>query len=343
MNDVVLPPTAVLRRALEVLDRSGKEIILVCGEGRHLVGTVTDGDVRRALLAGALLESTQLAAVMHRDYTSVSPEAGRAEVLDTMRARGIAQVPVVDSAGTLVGLHTMQEVVGAVERPNAAVLMAGGRGTRLGAITDTIPKPMIRVAGRPILERIVLHLVGFGIREIYLSVHYLSEQIEQHFGDGSAFGCRIRYLREHRPLGTGGCLSLLPERPTHPLLLMNGDLVTQVDVGRILSVHENEGAAATIGIRDHVVDIPFGVVDTDASGAVTDIREKPTIRMPVSAGIYVLAPEVIDMVSSDCEIPVTDLFRRCLAARMRVATCVVEEDWIDVGRPEELLRANGRL
>jgi dTDP-glucose pyrophosphorylase/predicted transcriptional regulator len=343
MDDVVLPPTAALRRALEVLDRTGKEIILVCADGRRLLGTVTDGDVRRALLAGAALEETQLESVMHREYTSVSPEAGRAEVLDTMRARGLAQIPVVDATGTLVGLHTMQAVVGAVERPNAAVLMAGGRGTRLGTITQSVPKPMVKVAGRPILERIVLHLVGFGIRDIYLAVHYLSEQIEDHFGDGSAFGCRIRYIREQRPLGTGGCLSLLPERPTTPLLLMNGDLVTQVDVGRMLAAHELAAAAATIGVREYVVDVPFGVVDIDESGRVIAIREKPTVRMPVSAGIYVLSPEVIDMVPPDCELPVTDLFRRCIDARLRVATCVVEEDWIDVGRPEELLRANGRL
>jgi len=184
-----------LADALRSIDQGGAGIALVIGDGGRLAGTFTDGDLRRALIRGATLDA-ELAAYMQRKFTFVRPEAGRAEVLDLMQARLIRQIPIVDAAGMPVGLHLLHEVIGATPRVNWAVIMAGGQGTRLRPITEHVPKPMVTVAGRPILERLVLHLVGFGVRKIYLSVNYLAHIIESHFGDGSHFGCSIEYLRE---------------------------------------------------------------------------------------------------------------------------------------------------
>ena len=198
---------------------------------------------------------------MRKSFTSVGLETTRAEVLDMMRVRNISQVPVLDGAGRMAGLHLLQELIGASVKENTAVIMAGGQGIRLRPLTENIPKPMLTVAGRPILERLVLHLVGYGIREIFLSINYLGHIIEDHFGDGTRFGCRIRYIREKKPLGTGGPLSLLPKIPDVPVLVMNGDLVTQANVDRILEFHDEGGFVATSCLRPYQIEVPFGVAE----------------------------------------------------------------------------------
>jgi len=220
-----------------------------------------------------------------------------------------------------------------------AVILAGGRGTRLHPITDTIPKPMVKVAGRPILERLILHLMSCGVRRFAISVNYLAEVIEGHFGDGARFGCQITYLREHMPLGTGGPLSLLPA-PELPVLVMNGDLVTQADVGRILDFHAAGAFAATFGLRPYTVDVPYGVAEIDGDRLVA-LKEKPTQRMLINAGVYVLSPEAVALVPAGQPYPITLLFDTLLAGGHPVGAHVLEDEWLDVGRPEELRRARG--
>jgi NDP-sugar pyrophosphorylase family protein len=199
---------------------------------------------------------------------------------------------------------------------------------------------MVTVAGRPILERLVLHLVGWGVRRVFLSVNHLSQVIENHFGDGARFGCRIEYIREDIPLGTGGSLSLLPSAPCEPLLVMNGDLVTQVNVGRLLEFHACGEYSATFGVRPYAVEIPFGVADV-RNGQLEGLREKPTIPLLVNAGIYVLAPEVLGLVPGGREFPITDLFTQLLAQGCRVGGFPIEDEWVDIGRTEELWKARG--
>lgn len=339
---LLLHPQDSLLEALRVLEHSGKEIALVCAPDRRLLGTVTDGDVRRALLAGHSLHETAVERVMSTAFTAVAPSASRVEVLDIMRAREISQVPVLDQDGRLVGLHTLHELVGAVERPNWAVVMAGGKGTRLRPYTESLPKPLVRVAGRPILERIVLHLVGYGIRRIFLSVNYLAHMVEEHFGDGSGFGCSIEYLRENEPLGTAGCLSLLPERAEHPVLVMNGDLVTEANLDGMLRFHAEGGFAATMGVRQYNLSIPFGVADVQGDQLV-ELREKPTECLLVNAGLYVLGCEMLQRVPDSSFYLMTDLFRGGIEDGLPIGAHLVEDDWADIGRPEELMRANGHL
>ncbi len=340
LDTFCLSPNDTLRRALEVIDQGGEGIAFLVDGGRKLVGTVTDGDIRRALIKGAVLTDA-ISAYAKKKFSTVSVRAPRAEVIDIMQARQLHQIPIVDEDGNLQGLHLLHEVLGAAPKSNWAVIMAGGKGTRLGELTKATPKPMLKVAGRPIIERLVLHLVGCGIRRIYISVNYLSEIIENHFGDGSQFGCQISYLRENvdEPLGTGGSLSLLPEAPTEPVFVCNGDLVTQVDLDSMIHFHQSGGYLATIGVRSYAHEIPFGCLEVN-EGRVLSIVEKPTVTQLINAGIYMLSPEILPRVPRKF-FPVTELFDEAVRNGDAIGAFEIIDDWIDVGQREQLKQARG--
>lgn len=340
LSDLLLPLDATLMDTMRALEAGARGIAFVQANGGKVVGTVTDGDVRRSLLAGSTLQSRCLEEVMNKNFAYAVKSTGRAEVLDLMRARDIGQLPILDERGHLCGLHTIGEIISSHRRPNCAVVLAGGRGTRLAPLTESIPKPMVKVAGRPILERLVLHLMGHGVDRIYLAVNYLANVIEDHFGDGSKYGCTIHYLREEEALGTGGPLSLLPSGVSEPVLVLNGDLVTQCDFGRMLDAHAESGDVATFGVKPYTVQIPFGVARVDG-GKLVEIREKPTERMLINAGIYVVSPEALKLVPPHRNFPITELFAMCIQRGMSVGTHLVEEEWEDIGRHEQLRRARG--
>jgi dTDP-glucose pyrophosphorylase len=330
---------STIRDAMAALDRGGRQIVLVVDADQRLVGVVTDGDLRRAILAGAAI-GDPLAPHVVRSPIAVGPAEGRAEVLDLMRARRIAAIPVVDPDGRPTGLHRLNEFLEPLERPNWAVVMAGGTGTRLRPLTEDVPKPMLRVAGRPILERIILHLVGHGINRIFIAVNYLGGVIEAHFEDGAGFGCRIEYLREERPLGTGGALGLLPDAPTEPLLVMNGDLVTTADLGGLLDFHSRGGYTATIGLRRYVHQVPFGVADR-AGDRIERLAEKPAIVREVNTGIYAVEPALVARVDPGTSVTMPELIGAALDRGEAVGAFEIEDDWIDVGQREQLDRARG--
>ena len=336
----VMDAQGTIRAAMQLITENWRELALVADSERRLIGVITDGDIRRGLLAGLTLQSPA-AEVMTRDYVSVGPEVERAAVLDLMKARSIRHVPVIDRERRLIGIHFLEALIGTMEKPNAAVIMAGGEGRRLRPLTDARPKPMVEVAGRPILERIVLHLVGHGIKRIFISVNYLAEMIRGHFGNGERYGCAIEYLQEDRPLGSGGALSLLPDGLAEPLLVMNGDLVSQFDVTRMLEHHARHRAVATVAARHHKIDIPFGVIE-EHDARLCALTEKPSAHYLINAGIYVLDPGMLDLVPRGRFFPITSLFDRLLAEHQPVAVYHIEEDWIDVGRREDLSRANGQ-
>ena len=333
----IVDPAATIREAMRALDVGAGGIALGVDADGRLVGVVTDGDLRRALLGGVALDDP-LAPVLNRSFVAVRPDQGRVEALDLMRARRIDAIPVLDELGRPVGLHLLHAFLEPASRPNWAVVMAGGQGTRLRPLTDAVPKPMLRVAGRPILERIVLHLIGFGITRVFLSVHYLASVIEDHFGDGHALGISIEYLRETEPLGTAGALGLLPERPQDPFVLLNGDLVTSVEIGRLLDVHAASGSRATIGTRQYVHTVPFGCIERDGDRVIS-LEEKPTIGREVNTGIYALDPDVIDLVAPGERTSMPEVIDRILVAGGRVGAFEVEDDWVDIGQRDQLARA----
>lgn len=336
---------ATIRDAMQAIEVGSANAAFAVDENGLLVGVVTDGDIRRALLAGSALDNS-VYPLVRSDPVTASPSESRSSVLDLMQSRGISQVPVVDEGGEVIAIHLLRELIGHSNRPNWAVVMAGGRGTRLGPVTATIPKPMVAVAGRPILERIVNHLVGYGIQEIVLSVGYLAKVIEDHFGDGSSYGCRIHYVRENadNPLGTGGSLSLVRDSlgiPSHPVLVLNGDLVTQFNASAFLEHHSGTGSIISVGSLSYHHEIPYGVLELDQHGDVRQVIEKPVRSEIVSGGLYVINPSVLEGVPTGEFVPMTQILENCIHRGGRVSTWTIDQDWLDVGRPEELLRARG--
>jgi dTDP-glucose pyrophosphorylase len=343
LYEVCIPTGATLRRAMEAIDDAGSEIALLVDEDDRLVAVLTDGDIRRALLRNATLAD---AALEHASREFVATGTlDRAAALEFMQARDLAELPVVDPHGRVVGLHRLRSILGVAPRTNAAVILAGGRGVRLGALTRELPKPMVPVAGRPILERIVLHLVGAGVTRIYLAVNYLAERIEEHFGDGHELGASIEYLREDpsRPLGTAGALGLLPRSVRigdTPILVMNGDLVTRFSVDELCAVHAREHAAITVGVSEHRYEVPYGVVEIDGPHVV-GLDEKPPRAWLVNAGVYAVAPDIAARVGPGEELSMPHLVAECLAKEETIAACRVGDDWLDIGTPETLRTARG--
>ena len=329
---------ATFRDALGVIDAFAIGAVLVLDTDRKLLGLLTDGDIRRALLGGASLNDV-VTPWISKNCVSVGRDVGRAEVLDLMQARLIDQVPVVDDAGKVVGVHLIHDIIGGRKLDNTAVIMAGGKGRRLRPITENLPKPMIKVAGRPILERLVLHLVSCGITRIYLAVNYMSHVIEDYFGDGSRFGCSIEYLREEEPLGTGGSLSLLPEISDKPVLVMNGDLVMQANIEGLLRFLQEGEFYATMGVKPYWHEVPFGCVETE-SGRILKVQEKPSIDKLINAGVYVLSPKAMASIPEKF-FPITELFESALLDEQPCGSFLIEDEWADVGRMGDLKQAQG--
>lgn len=333
LDDLIITPDASVLDAMRAIDRNSFEVALVC-QGRTLVGLVTDGDIRHSLVNGGSLERPVM-EVASREYTAVGPEVSREEALRIMVERRFKCIPVVDGERRLLDLYTLHASLREQQRDTWAVIMAGGRGERLGELTQAIPKPMLPVGGRPLLEHIVGHLASHGIRRIFISINYLGRMIEDYFGDGRRFFCQIEYLREEEALGTGGPLRLLPERPQQPLLVMNGDLLTRIHLGRLLAFHAQGGYAATLALREHVLQVPFGVAEVEGS-RLTALVEKPTHRHHINAGIYVIAPRLLQDLPPG-PVPMTELIRAWLSAGEAVGGYFMHEQWADMGLPSAFL------
>jgi dTDP-glucose pyrophosphorylase len=323
------------------MEENELRIALVTDDKRVLRGIVTDGDIRRAILNGVSLEDP-VTAVMTDDPTVVQSHKGREAVLALMREKHLLHVPVVDDAGRVVGLEVIDHIVGPEPRPNPVVLMAGGRGTRLRPLTSDCPKPLLNVGGKPILETILEGFIEEGFRHFYMSVNYKSKMIEEHFGDGSKWGVNIEYLYEDKRMGTAGALSLLPEVPDCPLLVMNGDLLTKLDFVRVLDYHQNQNVLGTMCVRDHDVQVPFGVVKME-DDRITDIEEKPVHRHFVNAGVYVLEPEALSYVPQDTFFDMPDLFKRLIDDGRGATAFPIQEYWMDVGQREDFQQAQNEF
>jgi dTDP-glucose pyrophosphorylase len=331
---------ATLQATIRNLDASGLQIALVVEPSGVLLGTVTDGDIRRGLLRGLDL-SVSVDKIMYREPLVVPPALGRDTVLQLMRANKIHQLPVVDERRRLVGLHLWDELLVPAQRPNLMVIMAGGKGTRLRPHTESCPKPLLPVGGKPMLEHIIERASAEGFKKFVLSIHYLGEMIEDYFGDGSRWQVRIDYLREPLPLGTAGALSLLETRPTAPFVVSNGDVLTDIRYGELLDFHCRHTAAATMAVRLHEWQHPFGVVRTKGVDIVS-MEEKPISRSHINAGIYILEPSALDVLSSGehCDMPT--LFGRLQHKSARTIVYPMHEPWLDVGRVDDLERARAQ-
>lgn len=335
----LLAPDATVREAIATIDASGMQIAIVSTNDRRLLGTVTDGDIRRGILRGVPLDAS-VSDVMNPNPVTAREQDDRDVLLALMRQRHLHQVPVLDSEWRVVGLEVLDELLQPEPRENAVVLMAGGLGSRLRPLTDDCPKPMLRVGAKPILETILESFVAYGFTRFYIAVNYRAEMIEDYFGDGSRWGVEIEYLRERERLGTAGALSLLPERPTQPFFVMNGDLLTQLNFAHLLEFHTSHRATATMCVREYEMQVPYGVIETD-SHRIRRLHEKPTERYLVNAGIYVLQPEALDLIPEGTFYDMTDLFERALRRGGETVVFPVREYWRDIGRVEDFREANG--
>ena len=337
----LLHADANIGQAISNLDSVGIQIILVIDNEGTLVGTISDGDIRRGLLKGLDLTSP-IRSVIHRKPVVVPPEVERGLVLQLMAVNKVRQIPVVDTGCKVVGLHLWDEIALPVERTNLFVIMAGGLGTRLRPQTENCPKPMIPIAGKPILEHIIERAKIEGFRHFVLAINYLGEMIESHFGDGANFDVEIEYLREDAALGTAGALSLLTTQTKDPLLISNGDVMTDIHYGEVLDFHSRYEAAATMAVRLHEWQHPFGVVQTDGV-EIIGFEEKPVARSHINAGIYALDPSALSFLAraQQCDMPT--LFERLRLGGKRTVAFPMHEPWLDVGRPEDLNQLTGEM
>lgn len=333
-----LAPVTPVLEAMRIIDRGAAQIALVVDEQQRLLGTLTDGDIRRGLLHGETLEAPA-ERLMTRQFRFVRSGEDQVAVLEMMRREVLRQIPVLDEQGRVVELLLLQELLAPAHLPNAVVIMAGGKGTRLRPHTEHCPKPMLPVDGKPMLEILLEQCIASGFRQFYLSVNYLKEQIIEHFGDGKAWGVSIDYLVEDEPLGTAGSLRLLPSSVKEPFLVMNGDVLTRLNPSQPLRFHVEHEAAVTLCVREHVTTVPYGVVQ--AKGVeLAGFEEKPSYRHLVNAGVYVIDPQLLPLLPPHQPTDMPTLLQGAQQAGHRVAVCPIHEYWIDVGRPETLRQAH---
>lgn len=335
----VIPPTASVRDTIRTIDEGAIQIAFVVAGDQRLLGTVTDGDIRRAILRGVSLDG-EARLVMNPHPITAPSDMSRQAILEIMRHKLIHQIPILDRAGRIVDVELLDNLLQREEPQNWVVLMAGGLGTRLRPLTDELPKPMLKIANKPLLEIILENFIEQGFRKFYFSVNYKADMVQSHFADGSHWDAEIRYLRETERMGTAGPLSLLPERLTHPLIVMNADLLTKLNFRQLLDFHREHRVPATMCVREYDFQVPYGVVRIDNT-RITAIDEKPVQRFFVNAGIYVLGPEALGLIPKQTYFDMPDLFNSMIGRNMDTAVFPIREYWLDIGRMEDFQRANG--
>lgn len=332
-----------IRAALEHIDQGGLGIALIVDDDRRLIGTVSDGDIRRAMLAGINLDQPVNILLERKSSTQYSkpitakPGTNTETLVGLMHKYILTVVPIIDEDNRVIDLITMDDLIPADNIPLQAVIMAGGFGSRLRPFTEHTPKPMLPVGDRPLMELLLEQLKHAGIRSVNVTTHYMPEKIKDHFGDGKAFGLDLTYVNEEQPLGTGGALGLLPQ-PSMPILVINGDVLTQVNFRAMLAFHQENHADMTVAVRQYEFEIPYGVIESDGV-RITGLREKPRISYFVNAGIYLLNPNVYEFIPSGKHFNMTDLIQWLIDANWLVASFPVSEYWLDIGQHKDYAQA----
>jgi dTDP-glucose pyrophosphorylase len=324
--------------AIRIIDVSALQIALVVDEDRQLLGVITDGDVRRAILNGVSLDN-QVHLIMYRDFTIANNLASREEIIALMKKNDLKHMPIVDENGAVVDLKVIKDFIDEQKKDNWVVIMAGGLGSRLMPLTDDCPKPLLEVGGKPMLETVLKNFVGFGFRYFFISVNYKSEMIEDFCGDGRKWGVEIQYLREQKKMGTAGALSLLPVKPEKPLIVINADVLTNVNIHQLLDFHNEHKAAATMCVQDYHFEVPYGVIKINQQHIIS-LDEKPVQRFFVNAGIYVLSPEALDFIHKGKSYDMTGLFQDLIKSGHEAIAFPVREYWLDIGRFDDYEKAN---
>lgn len=326
-----------IRRVIEMLNESGRQIIMVVDSDRRLIGTFTDGDLRRALLKNASLEDA-IRGYFNTHPLSSPVGGGRSAAVQIMRERGIDQIPLIDEAGRVVSIESINPERLGVKIDYQVVIMAGGHGKRLHPITETIPKALVSVGDKPILEHILDRMVAQGFQNFTFAINHMGEMIEDYFGDGSRWNVNVKYLREPKRLGTAGALGLLETRPAAPFIVANCDVLTTTNFQDLLEFHINQGATATVGVREFRYQVPFGVMEL-AGSQLRRITEKPEHTWLINGGLYVLDPAAIDVIPKGEFFDMTDVIAALITKAAPVSTYMIRRYWIDIGMPQDLDQA----
>jgi dTDP-glucose pyrophosphorylase len=325
--------------ALQVIDKQALQIALVVDSAQRLLGTVTDGDVRRAILHGISLDQP-VSIIMNRQPKTVRIDENRDVILSIMKRYRLKHIPILDQTGHVVSMEILDDMVKVPKRENRVALMAGGLGKRLGELTQECPKPLLKVGDKPILETIIQNFIEYGFHKFYISVNHKAEMIKQYFGDGSNWGVDICYIHETKRLGTAGSLSLLPESLEQPLVVMNGDLLTKVNFKHLLDFHTEHKSQATMCVREYKIQVPYGVVKLEQQRLV-GIVEKPSQQFFVNAGVYVLEPEILKLIPSEEFFDMPSLFDKLIKKKYETVAFPIREYWLDIGRMGDFEKANG--
>ncbi|MCF8031897.1 MAG: nucleotidyltransferase family protein [Desulfarculaceae bacterium] len=335
-NPLCIPQGATVRQAMKAIDHNKQGIVLVVDGQGCLVGTITDGDVRRFLLtSGGLDEPAD--PLVWRNPVTAPQDATHAELLELLAEHKLRNIPLLDQAGRPTGVFSLRDALEGGDGAPVAAILAGGEGKRLRPLTNDVPKPMLQVGDTPLLQRIVENLVSAGFKRIHISVNYKRELIEKHFGDGAAFGAQISYLREETKLDTAGPLALLPP-PAAPLLVINGDVYTAADLERLYEFHLAQRCVMTVAATEYRVKVPYGVLKL-AGHLMLGMEEKPEQTFYCNGGIYVINPEILRLIPRGQPFGMNDLLERVLSAGLPVAAFPIHESWVDVGQMTDLERA----
>jgi dTDP-glucose pyrophosphorylase/predicted transcriptional regulator len=335
---ILIQPSDSLEHAIKILHDGGARITLVVDKDDKLLGTVTDGDIRRALI-NKLTMNSEVEIIMNNNPIKASKDFSKQELIQLMTSKGLIHMPIVDEKGAICGLETIDHLIKNPVYKNPVFLMAGGFGKRLQPLTENTPKPLLKIGGRPIIETIIRQFISHGFTEFYISIHYKSEQIREYFKNGSEYGVNIYYVHEETPLGTAGSLGLLPADISGlPIIVMNGDLLTKVDFEDLLDFHNSNESDATMCIREYDVQIPFGVVDI-IEGKIGKILEKPLHKFFVNAGIYVLNSILVKKIDGKSYLDMPDFLENELKNK-GINAFPIHEYWQDIGRIEEYKKAN---
>ncbi|MCJ8161553.1 nucleotidyltransferase family protein [Acinetobacter zhairhuonensis] len=337
VKKIVLNKRDTILKALELLDLYALRIVLVVDEDNHLLGSITDGDIRRGLLKGQDLHAS-VETIMHvTPYAIEDGELTNRQIFEIMREKRYLALPVL-KAGQLVNIITLEDLISRKRKENPVFIMAGGFGTRLRPLTDKCPKPMLPVGGKPLLETIVLSLKEQGFYKFYISTHYLPEIIEEHFGNGEKFDVQIQYVHENDPLGTGGALSLLPKEEIKlPFIVINGDVLTNMNFGKLIDFHEQNKSVATMCVREFQYQIPYGVVNSE-NNVIQGMTEKPSYFFDINTGIYVISPELLAQVNAEF-IGMPTILEQQIALQQKITSYPLHEYWLDIGHMEDYNRA----
>lgn len=340
-KDVIITPQTPIVTTLRMIDSTALQIALIVDERGAFAGTVTDGDIRRGILKGCSLDDP-VEKVMNCRPTVAKINDSRETILAIMKIKHLRHIPVLDDDGAIIDLQIIDDLIQAQEYTNPVLLMAGGLGSRLHPLTQQCPKPLLKVGNKPILETILESFIEYGYRRFYISVNYMGEMVQNYFRDGSKWGVKIQYIREAQRMGTAGALSLIGEQIKEPILVMNGDLLTKVNFQQLLDFHISQRVQATMCVREYEMQVPFGVV-TIENDRLRAIQEKPMQKYFINAGIYVLEPEAVSLITRDAYFDMTQLYDKMLSFNCDIAVFPIREYWIDIGRMTDFERANGEF